>query len=183
MLDDNVKLLKAIGEKSRILIVNALLEKPQYVESIARSLQLSSPTVSIHLKKLEAAGFVHSKKDQYYTMYYLNKDLLDLKLLDLIKIGNEEKMTQQNRIDQYREEIVKSFIKPNRVLLPRQRKKRRIVLEEIIDRHFEIETDYTEKQINHKLVDLGLEDFCFVRRSMIDERLMTREDGIYRVKK
>ncbi len=182
MIEKNVKQLKALAEKSRMRIVNVLLEKPQYVESIAKSLQLSSPNVSLHLKKLEAAGFVSSEKEQYYTIYRVNEELLEKKLIDFIKISKEEKMQQKERIDDYRAGVIKSFFKPERVILPRQRKKRRIVLEEIIDRYFETGVDYTEKQINHKCVDLGLDDFCFVRRSMIDERLMTRESGIYRVK-
>jgi len=181
MVDKNLKQLKAISEKSRLLIINTLLESPMYVESIAKRLQLSPSTVSIHMKKLEEAGLVYSEKEQYYTVYHLNHDILDKKIIDLIKIDGQEKEQQEMRMTDYKDEIINKYIRKDGITLPKQRKKMLVILREIVDKYFEIGKDYTEKEVNLKIVDLGLEDFCFVRRSMICEKLMTRDDGIYRV--
>ena len=67
---DTIQLLKALADRSRIRIVNALDGKPQYVEELSERLNLAPSTVSFHLKKLEDAGLVHSKKEQYYTVYH-----------------------------------------------------------------------------------------------------------------
>ncbi len=182
MIERSVEKLKALGERSRLMIVDSLLEGPKYVESIAKGLQLSPATVSIHLKKLEKAGFVTSEKDQYYTVYSVQKEALETKLIDLVRVDRSEKKRQEERMEAYRQDIIDKYMQSGDVILPRQRKKRRLVLEEIAERHFEHGRDYTEKDVNHVFVDLGIDDFCFARRSMIDERIMTRKDGIYRLK-
>ena len=53
--------------------LSALREKDMYVELLAERLQLSAPTVSFHMKKLQAAGLVDARREQYYTMYSLRK--------------------------------------------------------------------------------------------------------------
>ncbi len=181
MIDDSILMLKAIGERSRLLIVDALLEGPKYVESIAKGLQLSPATVSLHLKKLEKAGFVSSVKEQYYTVYSLNREIMETRLIDLVRVDKEEKDKQRARMEDYRQNILSKHMRNGTVYLPKQRKKRMVILREIADRYFEREKDYTEKDVNHVFVDIGIEDFCFARRSMIDERIMSRENGVYRV--
>lgn len=56
------------------------MDAPKYVEIIAERLELAPSTVSFHLKKLEEAGLVKKSKDQYYTVYALKKEMLDLPL-------------------------------------------------------------------------------------------------------
>jgi hypothetical protein len=185
-IDNNLLKLKAIAEKSRIMILNCLLDEPQYVEKIAQALQLSPATVSLHMKKLVEAQLVTSRKEQYYTIYEINRKQFEMPLIDFVRMTAEEKEFQQERIDRYHADIVKNHIRPSGVRLPKQRKKRLIVLREIVNRYFETEREYTEKEVNHIFVDIGIDDFCFARRSMIDERLMERqttENGsIYRIK-
>ena len=76
MIDQRVKLFKMLGDKSRLKIVSSLMKEPMYVELIRERLGLNSSTVSFHLKKLEQIGLVRSEKEQYYVMYYLEKEKL-----------------------------------------------------------------------------------------------------------
>ena len=62
--------------------------------------------------------------------------------------------------------------------IPTQRKKERIVLEEIA-KAFQAGREYTEREVNIIIADYH-DDFCTIRRDMISEGIMTRERGIYR---
>ena len=53
MSRDCIKLMKCLADKSRILIINNLMEEPMYVELLSQRLNLAASTISFHLKKLE----------------------------------------------------------------------------------------------------------------------------------
>ena len=77
--------------------------EPMYVELLAERLNLSTSTVSFHLKKLMEAGIVSSKKVQYYTIYSLNEDLFSKKLKDLVKDNRNEEDVLKQREEKYRD--------------------------------------------------------------------------------
>lgn len=74
--NEAIKLFKCLADKSRIQILKSLMQEDMYVERLAERLDLTAPTISFHLKKLEDAGAVESRKEQYYTMYSLKKKYL-----------------------------------------------------------------------------------------------------------
>lgn len=77
------------------------------------------------------------------------------------------------------QKIVGRFMKNGRFTsLPVQRKKRKYVLEYIL-RQFEPNRVYSEKEVN-ELITQYHDDYCFVRREFIAERMMSRKDGNYR---
>lgn len=150
-----------------------------YVELLAERLKLSPSTVSFHLKKLEEAGIVYSNKEQYYVMYYIDKAILNLNLLELVKINADDESIQKEREEEYRKKVIDSFFEYGKLKsLPVQQKKRKIVLEEIV-KNFEQDKLYTEKEVNIIIADIN-DDFCTIRRALISEKLMEREAGIYK---
>lgn len=95
-------------------------------------LELTSATVSFHLKKLEDAGAVKSYKDQYYTMYSINKDLFEVNIIDILSEKTSESELQKERDDAYRKKVIDAFFEYGKLkAIPSQRKKEKIVLEEI----------------------------------------------------
>lgn len=173
-----VKFFKALADKSRLSILNALMEKPLYVEVIAERLQLSVSTISHHLKKLEEAGLVYSEKDQYYVVYHLKKEKLNQTLSDLLDMGVNEKKAQDRREEEYRNKVINSFIEYGKLKsIPVQRKKRRIILEQIA-KSFEPGRVYPEREVNIIIADYH-DDFCTLRRELIGEKIMHRENGLY----
>lgn len=75
--------------------------------------------------------------------------------------------------------IVERFMKNGKFeTLPAQRKKRKYILEYILQK-FEPNKVYTENEVNEIILPLH-DDYCRVRRDFIDERMMNRKDGIYR---
>ena len=133
-MTDPVLLLKALADPTRLRLVRTLLEAPRYVEELAAALALSAPTVSHHLKKLEAAGVVSRRKDQYYVVYSVRREVLERTLVEVVAEGTETVGAEQQRLDAYRRRILETFIVDGRVRrMPAQRKKRLVVPKELYE--------------------------------------------------
>jgi ArsR family transcriptional regulator len=105
-----IKILKALSDEGRVRIVNLLkTKKGVCVCEITEIINLSQPTISSHLKKLQEAGLVTFTKDGLWVNYYLNdkmdteaRELIDLIIriiekdpgvrMDLQKISNIDRM-------------------------------------------------------------------------------------------
>lgn len=171
-------ILKALGDNSRLMIISALISSPRCVEELAGMIGCAVSTASFHLKKLEAAGIVHKAKDQYYAVYSLNKNVLDLTIRDFAAAGEENITKSDNRLEKYRLKVISVFFKNGQLhKLPVQKKKRRIVLEYITLRFPEGRT-FDEAEVN-SIISRVYGDYCTIRREMIDEGLMVRQGGQY----
>lgn len=179
---ERLNIFKCLADKSRLLIINNLMEGPMYVELLSQRLNLSSSTISFHLKKLEEANIVYSIKEQYYVVYHLNSDMLSLRLKDLIAIGKSEVDVQIEREKQYRNSVINSFFQYGKLKsIPVQQKKRKIVLEEIAKK-FEPNRDYSEREVNIIIADFH-DDFCTIRREMVAFNILKRSKNIYKKEK
>src|SRR5690554_5012295 len=153
--------------------------EPMYVELLAERLDLSTSTVSFHLKKLMDANIVSSRKEQYYTVYSLNEDIFTVSLGELVQDGRSENEILNQREGEYRAQVIASFFKYDKLQsLPVQKMKRRIVLEKIVE-GFEKDRAYTEKEVNLIIADFH-DDFCTIRGDLVGFSLMERKGGMYR---
>ena len=66
--------LKALGEETRIRIVQMLLEQERSVNEIAETLGITQYNVSKHLRVLREAGLLEIKKDGQQRFYSLAED-------------------------------------------------------------------------------------------------------------
>jgi hypothetical protein len=174
---DSLTLFKAIADDTRLKILRTLNEKEMYVELLAQRLQLSPPTVSFHLKKLYAAGLIDSKKEQYYTVYSLRRQVFDRALKDLLFDGPGSD-AEELREELYRRKVIDTFMPGGYCeRLPAQLKKR-LIIYRLIFGQFEPGRSYTEKQVNETISRLH-GDYCTVRRDMVDMGWFTRENGVY----
>jgi biotin operon repressor len=178
-LDARVNALKALADKSRILMVNALLEKPHCAEELAERLRLAPSTISFHLRRLEDAGLVTKSKAQYYVVYELRADLLRMSLKDFVTIPPGGDSPEENRMRRYREKVVRTFFRNGGLVqIPKQWRKRTIVLEEFLV-NFELGKEYAEHEVNELIAPL-FPDYCTIRRMLIDQGYMTRKGEKYR---
>jgi ArsR family transcriptional regulator, arsenate/arsenite/antimonite-responsive transcriptional repressor len=174
-----IQLFKCLADKSRIQILKSLLQEEMYVERLAERIGVTPATVSFHLKKLEDVGAVKSRKDQYYSMFSINNEIFNISILDILKEESEDEKLQKERELQYRKKVIDSFFAYGKLKsIPSQRKKERIVLEEIA-KSFEAEREYSEREINIMIADFH-DDFCTIRRDMISEGILQRENMIYK---
>ena len=173
-----IRLFKCLADKSRLQILKSLAIEDMDVERLAGRLDLTPATISFHLKKLSEAGAVRSYKNQYYTMCALCKDVFMTRILDVITETSDEADIQAQRDAQYRKRVIESFFEYGKLkAIPAQRKKERIILEEIA-KAFEPGRTYTEREVNIIIADFH-DDFCTIRRDMIGEKIMARENGTY----
>jgi len=173
-----IKLFKCLADKSRLQILKSLSLEDMYVERLAERLGLTPATISFHLKKLADAGAVTSYRNQYYVMYSLKKEVFLARILDIIQEESDEAAIQARRDEEYRQKVIDSFFAYGKLRsIPAQRKKERIILEEIV-KAFEPGRIYTEREVNIIIADFH-DDFCTIRRDMIAEKLMDRENGKY----
>lgn len=178
MESETIKLFKCLADKSRLRIINNLLNEPMYVELLSERLDLAASTVSFHLKKLMDSGIVYSKKEQYYVVYGINAELFNTTLIDLIKDQSGEEEIEKERQDQYRNKVIESFFEYGKLKsIPVQQKKKRIILEEIA-KSFDFDREYTEREVNITIADFH-DDFCTIRKALVIEKLLDREKGIY----
>lgn len=176
--NEAIALLKCMADKSRLQILKSLAIEDMYVERLAERLNLTAPTISFHLKKLQEAGAVSSYKNQYYTMYSLNQAVFSVRLADIIGEKSAEADRQQERDRLYRQKVIDTFFEYGKLKsIPAQRKKRRIILEEIV-RDFKTGRTYDEKEVN-LIIAAYHDDFCTLRREMIMEGLMQRDHQVY----
>lgn len=175
---DAIKLFKCLADKSRLQILKSLVKEEMYVERLAERLGLTPATISFHLKKLEDAGAVTSRKEQYYTIYSLRQEVFMTNIIDIIKEESEVIDEQKQREEEYRAKVIKTFFEYGRLkAIPAQRKKQRICLEEIA-KSFKAGQKYDEKEVN-EIIKAYHEDFCTIRRDMICEHIMEREGSTY----
>lgn len=173
-----LKLFKGLADRSRLQILKSLLEEDMYVERLAQRLELTPATVSFHLKKLMDAGAVSSRREQYYTMYSINKEVFQCRILDILGEKSSDAQRQQEREARYRQRVLDSFFEYGRLKsIPAQRKKERICLEEIA-KELELGRPYPERELNQMLLRFH-QDYCTLRRDMISEGILRREEGLY----
>ncbi|MGC4748099.1 DUF2087 domain-containing protein [Micromonospora sp. DT201] len=79
--------------------------------------------------------------------------------------------------------VLRTFLRAGVLVgLPAQRSRRRLLLAHIAERSFEPGTRYPERAVDDALKPWcasGASDHATLRRFLIDERLLTREQGIY----
>lgn len=176
--DEAIKLFKCLSDKSRLQILKSLALEDMWVERLAERLNLSAPTISFHLKKLEDVGAVTSRKDQYYMIYSINKDIFMTRIIDFINEQSDELEEQKKREAQYRRKVIDAFFEYGKLKsIPAQRKKEHIVLEEI-SKAFTPGKEYSEREVNLIIADF-FDDFCTIRRDMISEGMFLRNNACY----
>ena len=177
-----IRLFKCLSDKSRLQILKSLAIEDMYVERLAERLGITAPTVSFHLKKLADAGAVTAYKSQYYMMYSLKREIFETSMLDILREESDEAAVQAQRDAEYRQKVVDTFFEYGKLkAIPTQRKKERIILEEIVQA-FKFDRVYSEREVNIILADF-YDDLCTLRRDLVSEKLLDRDTvGYWRVK-
>lgn len=90
----------------------------------------------------------------------------------LVKISNQQQLSPKDK-------VLSHFIKDGRLKqLPAQQKKRFIVLEFFLNQ-FQPNQTYSEQEVN-EIISRYYDDYCTIRREMIDWKMMFRKDDTYK---
>ena len=176
--EQSIAIMKALADQSRLAIVNSLLERSQYVEELAKRHALAPSTVSFHLRKLEQAGLVSTRKEQYYLVIEANNSILDTTLREIVSAAPGARGLQDQRMEEHKRKVLASFFRYGRLeKLPAQHKKRLIVLEQFAQR-FKPERRYSEQEVTGIIMPL-FDDYCTIRRLLVDEGFIRRDGMTY----
>lgn len=69
--------LKALGDETRVKIFYMLANGELCACKILEEFNITQPTLSYHMKILNASGLVVSRRDGVWTKYSINKDCLN----------------------------------------------------------------------------------------------------------
>ncbi|WP_438020215.1 metalloregulator ArsR/SmtB family transcription factor [Sorangium sp. So ce315] len=177
-VEARVGVLKALADASRLQVVSALLGRPHCAEELAERLGRSPSTVSFHLRKLDEAGLVTKRKTQYYQVYALRDDLLRLTLRELVALPSASDGPAQRRAERSRNQVLRAYFRGGMLVqMPKQWRKRRVVLEQFVGR-FEVGRRYREQEVN-EIIHALYADHCTIRRMLLDEGYMARDGQRY----
>jgi predicted transcriptional regulator len=172
-LDALLSFYRALSDASRLRLVALLLERPRSVADLAQALNLTAPTVSHHLKRLAEAGLVEATVDGHYHVYRAKAEALtelSAKLHAASKKSPEAKGSDAK--------VLADFLVDGRLkTIPAQAKKRLVILRHIVEA-FSRGEEYSEKQVNAMLKRYH-EDVATLRRELVENGLMMRENGRY----
>ena len=177
MSQELVTFFKALADSNRLKIVGLLAQKSYSVEELAALLKLKPSTVSHHLARLAEAELVTSRGESYYTVYQLDKKLLEEKSRNMFSQSELFNVAAEVDADAYDRKIIKDYSRRDGSLktLPSQRKKFDAILRYVVQA-FEMGKHYSEKRVNEILAKYH-EDTATLRRELVGAGLMKREGG------
>ena len=98
-MKEKIRLLKALGDETRIKIIQCLIGREKCSCSVIPFVNKAQPTVSRHLKILEDAGILESRRDGVNIWYKIKNEtaIQILKLLNIRKIKTKTKCCPQKK--------------------------------------------------------------------------------------
>ena len=115
-----------------------------------------------------------------YTFYQLDLEQLQNAVKTVSSPKRVRELATDARVDDDTRDILRAFFDgPRLIALPAQRRKKDLVLEEVL-RRLPRRREYREPELN-KFIEVVHPDFCTIRREWIMGGYMEREAGIYRL--
>jgi len=179
-MQDLVRLFKGLADPTRLRMVAAMVDRPRCGQDLAAEVGVSPATVSHHLRVLSEAGLVVETRQPPYAFYQL--DLAGLQ--EAVKAVSTPKRVRELAtsapVDDDTRDVLRAFFDGPRLrALPTQRRKKDLVLEELL-RRLPRRREYKEQELN-RFIEAVYQDFCSVRREWIMGGYMERKNGIYKL--
>ncbi len=82
-IEEQAHIFKALGDETRLKILQELLNGPKYMTELGEKLDVSTPTINYHIKKFLNAGLIQIDKAENRIYYKVRRDILQnvIKLL------------------------------------------------------------------------------------------------------
>lgn len=173
-----LQFFKALADETRLKLLGLLANREYSVEELAAFLQLKAPTVSHHLAKLKELDLVGMRAEGNTHIYWLNAETLRNSSKGLLSSEKMASLVDDVEGDAWERKVLKDFFEGTRLKeIPASRKKRSVILRWLA-KQFEPGVLYSEAQVN-EIIERYHEDTAWLRRELIGEHLMQREQGVY----
>jgi biotin operon repressor len=178
-LDSLVRCFKALADATRLRLVAAMVDRARCGQDLSAEVGVSPATISHHLKILGEAGLLREERRAPYTFYRVDPTVLGRLVKDVSPTRMRE-LAGAARPVEGDEAVLRNFFEGPRLRsIPAQRRKKQIILAELV-RRLPRRREYPEADLN-KFIEVMHPDFCTLRRELIMEKLMEREAGVYRL--
>jgi biotin operon repressor len=179
-IDNVVTLFKGLADPTRLRMVAAMVERPRCGQDLAAEIGVAPATISHHLKVLEKAGLLVETRQPPYVFYQVDLEALQRALRSVTTPKRVKELASTAAIDADTRDVLRAFFDGPRLrALPMQRKKKELVLEEVL-RRIPRRKEYAEPELD-RFIEVVFDDYCTVRREWIMGRYMTREAGVYKL--
>ena len=179
-IDNVVTLFKGLADPTRLRMVAAMVERPRCGQDLAAEVGVAPATISHHLKVLEKAGLLIETRQLPYVFYQVDLEALQRALRSVTTPKRVKELASTGAVDEDTRGVLRAFFDGPRLrALPMQRKKKELVLEEVL-RRIPRRKEYAEPELN-RFIEVVFDDYCTVRREWIMGRYMTREGGVYKL--
>src|SRR5262245_18764711 len=178
--DAIVRLFKGLADPTRLRMIAAMVDRARCGQDLAAEVGVSPATVSHHLRVLSEAGLLRETKQPPYVFYQLDLEQLQNAVKAVSSPKRVRELATAAPVDDDTRAVLSAFFQgPRLKSIPVQRRKKDIVLEEIL-RRIPRRREYREQELN-KFIEVIHEDFCEIRREWIMGGYMEREASIYRL--
>ena len=182
-----VKMLKTLGDESRLEILRILNEAEHTAGDVAQRVELSESTVSHHLGRLRKAGLITLRMAGNQRFYRVNSPILDgfkqdIQTIEQVSPEDEAADDDMRWIEDldWREDdkkVLRDNTEFGRLLrFPAKRKKQLVILRWVATL-FEADRYYSEKEVNEVISTVYADDFVTLRRDLVDMGYLRRERG------
>jgi len=116
-MDNLLSTLKLLADGTRLNILGLLAQTPRTGDELAALLDIKPSTVSHHLTRMQKAGLVSAKAEQYYHTYSLEPQRLHQVGAMLTMTHLAERAHQSDIVDSdaYRQQILARWIEDDRL--------------------------------------------------------------------
>jgi len=167
-VSDAATLLGLLADDDRLRVVAALALGATTTAEIRERTGLDARTTGRALARMEDAGVVVAEGEGW--------------ALDLERLREASRVTapveEYEGADAESAKVLRAFLRDGRLVrMPAQRAKRRVLLDHVVQ-VFEPGQRYDEKEVN-ALLRAFSDDYVTIRRYLVDEDLLSRENGVY----
>lgn len=161
-----------LAEEDRLAVFAAVALGAHTAGEVAAATGLPGRTVVVALNRLTQGGLIATEADRLVVRIDALRDATRVHTVD--DTPDDEPLDS----DPGRAAVLRTFLRDGRIeQMPAARGKRRVLLDHIVV-VFEPGVRYPEKQVD-ALLRAWHDDYAALRRYLIDEGLMARDNGIY----
>ena len=180
-LDTLLQFFKALANENRLKLLGILADRECGVEELATLLGVKAPTVSHHLSILAELGLVQMRREGNDHLYRLDVDGLHGMSREVLSSFQAERvaaLVDDVEYDTWERKVLEAFLEGDQIkAMPAGYKKSLAVLKWVANQ-FEMGRRYTEGEVN-EIIERHYEDYCMLRREMVDNGLMARDGKSY----